>query len=505
MEFHLNFNAKNHSESEVAVFAGFSKVEEKGKKKENKLVNGHWPKEVKEAFNKFKASTTFSGQNGQSLAFPLENGDTALAYGLGEKSKLSLESLRKSVSNLHKTVAESHKEISINLDSFLVKSKLEESLTAIVEALLMTEYRYEVFMSKKSEIKLKSVTFDSKLPKSKAKKANEAVTAAVHVSESVNLCRDYVNCPPNDLNSETYAKRVVEDAKKIKGVKVKVLGKADLKKEKMGMFLAVNQGSDFEPQLVHLTYTPPKATKKTKHIALVGKGLTFDTGGLSLKPGASMVNMKTDMAGSSTLYAAFRAAALTGAKTKITCLLGMTDNAIGPKAIYPDAIVKAKNGKTVEILNTDAEGRLVLGDVLTYASEMKPDAIIDAATLTGACLIAVGIETCAILGNNQKLINDLLKSAKNTDEYVWQLPIIEEFHNDMKSPIADLKNIGGSRWGGTAKAAAFLENFVDKDIAWAHLDIAGISGGQGAHKPYCPASGASGLIVRTVCDYLRNA
>ena len=133
MEFHLNFNAKNHSQSEVAVFAGFSKVEEKGAKKENKLVNGHWPKEVKEAFNKFKASNTFKGANGQSLAFPLENGDTALAYGLGEKSKLSFESLRKSIANLHKIVAETHKEISIDLDSFLVKSKMEESLTAIVK------------------------------------------------------------------------------------------------------------------------------------------------------------------------------------------------------------------------------------------------------------------------------------------------------------------------------------------------------------------------------------
>lgn len=505
MEIQLNFNAKNHSPAEVTVFAGFSKTEEKGSKKLTKLVNSHWPKEVKAAFESFKASSTFNGGNGQALAFPLENGDVAYAYGLGEKSKLTFENLRKSVSNLHKNLAETHTDVSINLDSFLVKSKLEESITAIVEALLLTEYRYEVFMSKKTKFKLKTVTLDSKLPKSKAKKANEALKDAINVSESVNLCRDYVNCPPNDLNSETYAKRVVEDAKKLKGVKVKVLGKAELKKEKMGMFLAVNQGSDFQPQLVQLTYTPSKATKKTKHVALVGKGLTFDTGGLSLKPGASMVNMKTDMAGSSTLYAAFRAAVLTGANTKITCLLGMTDNAIGPKAIYPDAIVKAKNGMTVEILNTDAEGRLVLGDVLTYASEMKPDAIIDAATLTGACLVAVGHETCAVLGNNQKLIDSLLKSAKNKDEYSWQLPIIEEFHDDMKSPIADLKNIGGSRFGGTAKAAAFLENFVDKDIAWAHLDIAGISGGQGAHKPYCPVSGASGLMVRTVCDYLHNA
>jgi len=506
MEFKLNFNAKNHSDCEVAVFAGFSKTETKGKKSETKLVNSHWPKEVKEAFSSFKASKNFKGSNGDTLVFPLDGGHIAVAFGLGEKSKLTLECSRKAIANLFKRLVDHHEEVAVNLDSFIIKGKLEDSITAMVEAFIMTEYRYDAFKSSanKNKSKLKTVILDSKLPKSKLKKAQAALDDAVSVSESVNLARDFVNCPPNDLHSINYAKRVVADAKKLKGVKVKVLGRAELKKEKMGMYLAVNQGSDYEAQLVHLTYTPPKATKKTKHIALVGKGLTFDTGGLSLKPGAAMVNMKFDMAGSSTMYGAFRAAVLTGAKCKITCLLGLTDNAIGPKAIYPDAVVTARNGKTVEILNTDAEGRLVLGDVINYACDLKPDAIIDAATLTGACLVAVGHETCAILGNNQKLIDSVLKSAKNKDEYMWQLPIIPEFHDDLKSVTADLKNIGGSRFGGTAKAAAFLENFVEEGIAWAHLDIAGIGDSQGAHKPYCPAKGGSGLIVRSLCDYLHN-
>lgn len=505
MEFKLNFNAKNHSEGEVVVFAGYSKTEKKGKKTETKLVNSHWPKAAKESFSSLKASSTFNGNSGESFTFPLEDGSMGLAYGLGEKSKLDFEGVRKSIANLYKKVSKHHEEVVINLDSFVVKSKLEDSLTAVVEALLMTEYNYDEFKSKKHEVKLSTVIFDSKQPKAKARKAQTALDNAVSVSESINLCRDFVNCPPNELNSETYSKRIQADAKKLKGVKIKVMGRTELKKQKMGMFLAVNQGSNYDAQLVQLTYTPPKATKKTKHIALVGKGLVFDTGGLSLKPSTAMVNMKFDMAGSATLYGAFRAAVLTGAKCKITCLLGLTDNAIGPKAIYPDAVVTAKNGKTVEILNTDAEGRLVMGDILTYASEMKPDAIIDAATLTGACLVAVGHEMCAVMGNDQKLTDAILKSAKNKDEYAWPLPIIDEFRNDMKSPIADLKNIGGSRFGGTAKAAAFLENFVEEGVSWAHLDIAGIGDSQGSHKPYCPGKGASGLMVRTVCDYLHNA
>ena len=172
-------------------------------------------------------------------------------------------------------------------------------------------------------------------------------------------------------------------------------------------------------------------------------------------------------------------------------------------ATMPDSIVTARNGKTVEILNTDAEGRLVLGDVVNYACDSKPDAIIDAATLTGAILVSLGSEVCGLFSNNQKLADSLLTSAKNTDEYMWQLPIIDEHKNDIKAAVADLKNIGNSGHGGSAKAAAFIENFLAPEIAWAHLDIAGIGDSQG-HLPYCPPKGASGIVIRTLVDYLKN-
>ena len=272
----------------------------------------------------------------------------------------------------------------------------------------------------------------------------------------------------------------------------------------MNLFLSVNAGSAFAPQLVHLTYTPKKVTKKTKHIALVGKGLVFDTGGYSLKPPTGIINMKYDMAGSATVYGAFRAAALLGLNAKVTCLLGITDNAVNALATMPDSIVKGRNGKTVEILNTDAEGRLVLADCLDYACDQKPDAIIDAATLTGACLVALGNEVCGLMGNDQSLTNKLLKSAKDQDEYMWQLPIVDEFRKDMKSKAADLRNIGNKHFAGTCKAAAFLEEFVREGMPWAHLDIAGIAGTQ-SHLPYCCDMGGSGLIVRTLVHFIRNA
>jgi len=287
-------------------------------------------------------------------------------------------------------------------------------------------------------------------------------------------------------------------------VKIKILNKAQIKKEKMGMFLSVNAGSAFEPRLVHLTYVPAKSTSKTKHVALVGKGITFDTGGYCVKPGTSMAGMKNDMGGSATVYGAFRAAVLEKAPVKITCILAITDNAINEHATFPDAIVTARNGKTVEILNTDAEGRLILGDALDYTCDLKPDYIIDAATLTGACLVALGNQVCAVLGNDQNWINEILQAAKDCDEYMWQLPIIEEWRQDIKSKVADIKNIGTPMRAGTAIGAAFLEEFIKNDVKWAHLDVAGVVDSQ-SHLPYCSPHGASGLIVRTLTHLILHA
>jgi leucyl aminopeptidase len=466
------------------------------------LVNSHWPEEVTEAFAHAVASKHYKGDAGETFALTLVNGQSAIILGLGDKTTVTKEVLRRQVAHIYKAVSGRYEDATLHLDGFLIKGDLEGSLNAIVESLHMTSYVFDRHLTVKKTAKLQTIQLLTSEKKTSQKKLEAAIDEATKVGASITVARDFVNEAPNILTSESYAKEIEKDCKNLKSVKVKILGVPELKKEKMGMFLAVNAGSAYGARLVHLTYTPSKATAKTRHIALVGKGLTFDTGGYSLKPGASMMNMKFDMAGSATVYAAFRAAVLLQLPVKISCYLGMTDNAVNELATMPDSIVTARNGKTVEILNTDAEGRLVLGDVVNYACDDKPDALIDAATLTGAVLVALGSEVCGLFSNDQKLADSLLKSAKNTSEYMWQLPIIDEHKNDMKAIVADLKNIGGSSFGGSAKGAAFIENFVEPGISWAHLDIAGIGDSQG-HLPYCSTKGASGLVIRTLVDYLK--
>ena len=496
MNYKLSTNVSEATKSDLIVLTATSKDDKP-------TFGSHWNKNTKESLLSLRSGKSFKGEKGERVLFNDSEGKEYLALGLGEKSKLNSEALRKEMAKLFSGLSKKVTSLTLNLDGLKV-GNLEETANAVVEGMELAAYKYQKHLSKTSEVTLKTVNLDTKEKGSAKSKLQKVIDQTVMVTESVNIARDFVNDPPNILHSEEYAKQLKKDASKLNGVKVKILGKKELKKEGAGLFLSVNAGSAYEPQLVHLTYTPKKVTSKTKHVALVGKGLTFDTGGYSLKPGGSMVNMKFDMAGSATMYGAFRAAALLELPVKVTCILGLTDNAVNSLATMPDSIVTGRSGTTVEILNTDAEGRLVLADCLDYACDLKPNAIIDAATLTGACLIAVGSETCAVLGNDDKLVGSLLKSAKNKSEYMWQLPIIPEFHEDMKSPIADLKNIGGSRWGGTAKAAAFLECFIKNDISWAHLDIAGIGDSQG-HLPYCPKKGASGLVIRSLVDYLKNA
>ena len=497
MEIRLEYAQTHYKDSQVQVYATFSKAD--------KAVFSNIDKALVELAKKTKQFESFKAAKGSKLQFIDECGCQVVFLGMGEKTKLTTEMMRRELAKVVKAYRDSNQSIAIALDTLATKASMEKFVGMFTETALMTAYKFTEYKSKSESQKLEEVVLFTKEKKTVARKMTAAIESATNMADSINLARDFVNTPPNVLRSNVYAKRIQDDVKKnLKGVKYKVLGKAELQKRKAGCFLSVNDGSGFPPQLVHLTYTPKRVTKNTKHIALVGKGLVFDSGGYSLKPAGSMVNMKFDMAGSSTVYGAFRAAVLNGADVKLSCFLGITDNAVNEKATYPDSIVTASNGKTVEILNTDAEGRLVLADTLVYASEHEPDVIIDAATLTGACLVAVGHETCAIMGNDQKLTDKLLKSAGNVDERMWQLPIFDEFRDDMKSPIADLKNIGGSRFGGTAKAAAFLEEFVGEGISWAHLDIAGIGDGQG-HLPYCPPKGGSGLVVRSIVDYIFNS
>lgn len=497
MKNNFDFETKNYDAADVKVLGAYTK--------DDKIHQSWSEKELVKDFLATKASKNFKGAAGSSYSFTASNGASIVIIGMGEKSKVKAEGIRRAAAKAYQAIAgKKYSSIAIDVASFNAVNKIVDTATLMNEAIKLSAYQFDKYLSEKPENIFKHISLfinDKKVKKS----IEKSIIESDNIVNSVNFTRDLVNEVPNVLHSEEYAARIEKDVKttlKGRGVTTKILGMKELKQENMNLFLAVNAGSAYDPRLVHLTYTPKKATKNTKHIALVGKGLTFDTGGYSLKPGASMMGMKFDMGGSATVYGAFRAAVLNDSPYKITCILGMTDNAVNESATMPDTVVTGRNGTTVEILNTDAEGRLVLADCLDYACDQKPDFIVDAATLTGACLVALGTEVCAVLGNDDKFVGKLLASAKASDEYMWQLPIIPEWEKVMKSKIADLKNIG-DRFAGTATAAAFLKHFIKNDIKWAHLDIAGICTDQ-KHLPYCPATGGSGLIVRSLHHLLTS-
>ncbi len=508
MQVMIDLNGDKFLSADLKVLTAYQKTstpKTKGAKAETSVSVDHWTdKTLKEEFQSLRSVKNFKAGKDDTLTFSGAMGETVLVVGLGERGKASAEDLRKTTAKIFKATKTKYQTVAIDVPGF--NTVRDEVLTSalMAESILMSDYTFDTYKSKKSE-PLEQTIYLSHVEKKNSARIEKALTSVRNITSSINVCKDFINEAPNVLHSEEYARRIEADVKKnLKGVKIKVLNKAQIQKERMNLFLSVNAGSAYEPRLVHLTYEPARVNSKTKHIALVGKGITFDTGGYCIKPGTSMAGMKYDMGGSATVYGAFRAAVLEKAPVRITCILAITDNAINSIATFPDAIVTGRNGKTVEILNTDAEGRLILADAMDYACDQNPHCIVDAATLTGACLVALGNQVCAVLGNDQKWINEIMGSAKAQDEYMWQLPIINEWRQDIKSKIADLRNIGTPMRAGTAIGAAFIEEFVKNDVKWAHLDVAGVVDSQ-SHLPYCPANGASGLIVRTLTHLLMNA
>lgn len=330
---------------------------------------------------------------------------------------------------------------------------------------------------------------------------DRALERACAIAAGVATVRDLVNTPPNDLGPADFAAIAEEAAGRI-GCEVRVWDERELEAEGFGGHIGVGKGSARPPRLVRIAYRPEGASR---HIALVGKGITFDTGGLSLKPAASMLNMKTDMAGAATILGVLEALAALETPVSVTGWLCMAENMPSGEATRPDDVITLKGGTTVEVTNTDAEGRLVLGDGLAAASEdeLPADAIIDIATLTGAQLVALGDRTTGVMGNDDDLIERLLAAAAQAGEPAWPMPIPEEIAEPLKSDVADIANARpGNRNGGMLMAAAFLERFVGEradgsPIPWAHLDIAGPAFNDG--KPHgASPKGATGAMVRTL-------
>jgi leucyl aminopeptidase len=311
------------------------------------------------------------------------------------------------------------------------------------------------------------------------------------------LTRDLVNTPGN-IKSPAYLAEQAKNAAGQSNLKCKLLGQKELAKEGCGALLGVAQGSVREPQLIVLEHNG--GNKDQAPIALVGKGVTFDSGGISLKPGEKMDEMKMDMAGGATVIGTMLAASLLELPINLVGIVPAVENMPSGTAYRPGDILTSLSGQTIEVLNTDAEGRLILADALTYAKRYEPQLVIDLATLTGACIIALGHHATAVLGNDQKLVQDLLSAGEESGERLWQLPLWEDYDKLIKSDVADVKNTGG-RAAGTITAAAFLKKFAS-DFRWAHLDIAGTAW-RDQNQPYTP-KGGTGVGVRMLIAFLQK-
>lgn len=322
------------------------------------------------------------------------------------------------------------------------------------------------------------------------------------IGESINFTRDLANEPPNILTPTEMANRAQKMAREV-GLKCEVLDEARMRKMGMGSLLSVSAGSEQPAKLIVLRYTPSKSTaKKGDLLALVGKGITFDTGGISIKPAEGMEAMKYDMSGGATVIGTMRAIAHLKPTVPVLGVVAAVENMPDGKATRPSDVVTAMNGKTVEILNTDAEGRLILADAVAYAEQQGATRIVDMATLTGAVIIALGDQNTGIMGNDQGFVDQIIALGKEAGENFWQLPISKEYSKQIKSDIADIKNIGPRGKAGTIMGAVFIQEFVDK-AKWAHLDIAGTAWAD-AVRPH-QAKGPTGVAIRTLIRLIETS
>lgn len=375
----------------------------------------------------------------------------------------------------------------------------DEVLELCVQGALMHLYRQTEFKSEPApKISLKNLSFHS--PLENLEDGQAIVMDAEIQAGAVNLARYLGDAPPNVMFPETFVREALAIAKDLK-LKATVLDEKGLAKEKLNLILAVGKGSNHAPRLLTLEYKGAAASQKP--IVLVGKGVTFDSGGLSLKPAAGMDGMKTDMAGAATVLAAIKAAAELALPLNIRAVMPLADNMPDGQATRVGDVVVTRSGLTVEITNTDAEGRLILAEALTWAAEMKPAAIIDVATLTGAAKMALGDLCAALFSSDEELGYQLISASAAVGEHLWPLPMLEEYEESLKSQTADIINCPSGPSGRAIVAALFLQRFVPRNIPWAHLDIAGPARNDKA-RPSTP-QGASGFALRSLLRFLENA
>ena len=463
MEIKVSQNVKN-TPVEVLVINKFE-----GEKTSEELVNTY-------AVDK----DHFEGKFGQTyLLHTLGKipADKILIIGFGKKEEFDHNKMREAVAKSIKKL----QQIKAKKAAFDFDVNADYGKSAAIGAMI-ADYAYDIYKSEKAH-HLDEITF--------ARFSENEIQEGIVFGEAMKFTRDLANSP---AQIATPAK-LAEIAKNLEGIETKVFDKEEIERMGMGAYLAVGQGSIQPPKFIHMKYTGKNVKKK---IALIGKGICFDSGGLDIKPASSMLTMKDDMSGAACILGVMKALSKLQPDMEVHGIIAACENMPSGSSYKPGDILTAKNGKTIEVDNTDAEGRLTLADALCYACELGVDEVIDIATLTGACMVALGTVASGIMGNDEEMINRVIKTAKDSGETYWQLPMFSEYFDSLKSDIADMKNTG-SRNGGASAAGLFLQQFV-KDTKWCHIDIAGTAYIEKPQKEFI--AGATGAGVRTLLNYV---
>tara|TARA_Y100001970_G_scaffold23435_1_gene27554 strand:- start:33434 stop:34882 length:1449 start_codon:yes stop_codon:yes gene_type:complete len=474
---HSNGNIKN-TKTDLLIFGLF----------EGEKFDDRGQKEVSEAIS----LESFKGKYRKKVFVYGDNIKRTIVVGLGKKedySSLKAREIGATIANYSNQLDIAH----IFLDGQSLELSNKKLSQPLFEGVILGNYQflnYKTIDSKNNSLEKISVL---------GKYNKDSQKLAFSIADSVNYARDLGNHPANIL-TPTYLANESKRISKAKNMKCTIFDVSKFQKMGLGSFYGVARGAKEPAKMIIVEYNGGSKTEKP--IALVGKGLTFDTGGISLKPGARMDEMKFDMCGSATVMGLMNAVSILQPKVNIIFAIGSTENMPGSDAQRPGDIVTAYNGKTIEVLNTDAEGRLVLADVLSYVDKnYNPKFMIDFATLTGAVLVALGHRASGLMGNDEKLINQIKKSSEVTDEKVWELPLWPEYSRDIKGKYADIQNLGKAG-AGTITAGAFLKEFVG-DTPWCHLDIAGTAWGP-KEPGYQPKVGATGVAVRLIYHLIEN-
>jgi leucyl aminopeptidase len=452
-------------------------------------------------------SIDFKAKSGEEIFFydmPEVKAKRTLFIGLGKFEKINGETLRAAAGKSIKRCIKRN----ISTMIFCVPDEGEmpgdsrDMLEGLMEGACLSNYIFDQYKKDKKHKPLKQIAFYSHAHKDG--KSHAPASSVETVCRGTILAREWVNLPPNDKRPEQFVQSIRRKAEN-ENIRISILDEKALKKHKMGGILAVGSGSRSRPSMIILDYSPKKSVKsktKIKTVALVGKGVTFDSGGINLKPSDGLADMKMDMSGAAAVAAALITISRLKIGLRVVGLIPIVENMPSGDAARPGDIITTFSGKTVEIGNTDAEGRLILIDAMSYAEKVyKPDAMIDLATLTGACVVALGEKIAGVFSRNRELADHIIDSGEKTHERCWMMPMPEDYKEMLKSDFADIKNITGVRWGGAITAALFLSEFVQTD-RWAHIDIAGPAYAK-KETDYC-AAGGTGFGVRLVMDVIKK-